>query len=48
MLGRKNEKPTPPVNLIADFAGGGLLCALGIMMSLHERNTSGKGQVLTN
>ncbi|XP_014672563.1 PREDICTED: alpha-methylacyl-CoA racemase-like, partial [Priapulus caudatus] len=46
MLGRKHEKPTPPVNLLADFAGGGLLAAFGIMMALVERQTSGKGQVI--
>ncbi|XP_064607745.1 alpha-methylacyl-CoA racemase-like [Liolophura sinensis] len=45
-LGRKGEKPTPPVNLVADFAGGSLTCALGIMMALFERSHSGKGQVV--
>ena len=45
-LGRKNEKPYPPINLVADFAGGGLMCALGIMMALHERHASGQGQVI--
>ena len=32
--------------MLADFAGGGLMCALGIAMSLLERNQSGKGQVI--
>lgn len=45
-LGRKDEKPTPPINLLADFAGGSLTCALGIMMALFERSHSGKGQVV--
>ncbi|XP_047107204.1 alpha-methylacyl-CoA racemase isoform X1 [Schistocerca piceifrons] len=45
-LGRKNEKPTPPLNLLADFGGGGLMCALGIVMALLERSKSGKGQVI--
>ena len=31
---------------MADFAGGGLSCALGIMLALFERTTSGKGQVI--
>jgi hypothetical protein len=44
-LGRKGERPTPPINLLADFAGGGLICALGIVLALYERNRSGKGQV---
>jgi alpha-methylacyl-CoA racemase len=39
---------TPPVNLLADFAGGGLTCALGIVMALYERTISGKGQVVDN
>lgn len=46
MLGEHGRKPHPPVNLIADFAGGGLLCALGICMALVERQSSGKGQII--
>lgn len=46
MLGGKSEKPTPPVNLLADFAGGGLICAFGIAMAILERERSGKGQVI--
>ncbi|RXG54259.1 Alpha-methylacyl-CoA racemase [Armadillidium vulgare] len=45
-LGRKETVPTPPVNLLADFAGGGLLCALGIVLSLYDRLQTGKGQVV--
>ncbi|XP_047359510.1 alpha-methylacyl-CoA racemase isoform X3 [Vespa velutina] len=30
LFGRAKEKPTPPVNLVGDFAGGGLICALGL------------------
>merc|ERR1719431_2378732 len=45
-LGRANEKPYAPINLIADFAGGSLVCALGIMMALNERHRSGQGQVV--
>jgi len=45
-LGRKNENPLAPANLIADFAGGSFTCALGIMAALLERNTSGKGQIV--
>ena len=37
LLGRKGEKPLPPVNLLGDFAGGGMLCALGICLALLER-----------
>ncbi|CAN0088343.1 unnamed protein product [Lampetra planeri] len=46
MLGRQGEKPTPPLNLLADFAGGGLMCAMGITMAMLERNRSGLGQVI--
>ncbi|HEY2774780.1 MAG TPA: CaiB/BaiF CoA-transferase family protein [Candidatus Binatia bacterium] len=46
LLGRKGEKPLAPVNLLGDFAGGGMLCALGIVLALFERNVSGKGQVV--
>ncbi|XP_061874744.1 alpha-methylacyl-CoA racemase isoform X1 [Colius striatus] len=45
-LGRKDENPYAPVNLLADFAGGGVLCALGIVTALYERTKSGKGQVI--
>ena len=43
---RKGEKPLPPCNLLGDFAGGGMLCAMGILLALIERNKSGKGQVV--
>lgn len=46
VLGRKGERPYPPINLLADFAGGGLLCAFGIVTALFERQTSGQGQVI--
>lgn len=45
-LGRSGEKPYAPLNLLADFAGGGLTCALGIILALLERTKSGKGQVV--
>ena len=45
-LGRKQENPLPPVNLLADFAGGSFICALGIMAALLERAKSGQGQVI--
>lgn len=46
MFGRKHDKPLPPANLIADFGGGGLMCALGILLALFERERSGKGQIV--
>jgi alpha-methylacyl-CoA racemase len=47
LLGRKNENPLPPVNILADFAGGGLVCVVGILMAVMYRSVSGKGQVVT-
>ena len=46
LFGRPGAKPLPPVNLLGDFAGGGMLCALGIVLALFERSRSGKGQVV--
>ncbi|MBU0735338.1 MAG: CoA transferase [Proteobacteria bacterium] len=43
---RKGERPLPPCNLLGDFAGGGMLCAMGILLALIERSRSGKGQVV--
>lgn len=45
-LGRSGEKPYAPLNLLADFAGGGLTCALGVVLALLERTKSGKGQII--
>lgn len=45
-LGRANSIPFPPLNLLADFAGGSLTCAWGIVLCLYEREKSGKGQVI--
>ncbi|KAK4451890.1 CoA-transferase family III domain-containing protein [Podospora aff. communis PSN243] len=46
LLGRAGENPHPPVNLLADFAGGGAMLVLGILMALVARGTTGKGQVV--
>ena len=41
-----DDVPYPPHNLLADMAGGGLMCAMGILMCVIERYKSGKGQVI--
>ena len=46
MLPGTPDKPTFPLNLLADFGGGGLMCALGIVLALLERTRSGRGQVV--
>jgi alpha-methylacyl-CoA racemase len=45
-IGREGEKPLPPLNLVGDFGGGGMLLALGVCAALVERGRSGKGQVV--
>lgn len=45
MYGSKNQKPVPPVNF-SEFAGGSLVCVMGILMAVIERYKSGKGQVV--
>src|SRR5688572_12409879 len=45
-FGRKGEAPVPPLNLVGDFGGGGMLLALGVLAALLEAGRSGKGQVV--
>ncbi len=45
-IGRRGERPVPPLNLVGDFGGGGMLLAYGIVCALVERATSGRGQVV--
>ncbi len=45
-LGRAGEKPTPPINLVGDFGGGGMLLAFGVVCALLEAQRSGQGQVV--
>ena len=45
-FGRKGEAPVPPLNLIGDFGGGGMLLAFGVVCALLEAQRSGRGQVV--
>jgi alpha-methylacyl-CoA racemase len=45
-VGRKGERPVPPLNLVGDFGGGGMLLAFGLVCGLLEAQRSGKGQVV--
>ncbi|MDR6321378.1 CaiB/BaiF CoA transferase family protein [Actinoplanes couchii] len=45
-IGRPGERPHAPINLLGDFAGGGMLLAVGVLAALLERTTSGRGQVV--
>jgi alpha-methylacyl-CoA racemase len=45
-FGRAGSKPTPPINLVGDFGGGGMFMAFGIVCGVLEAQRSGKGQVI--
>jgi alpha-methylacyl-CoA racemase len=45
-IGRAGERPLPPINLVGDFGGGGMLLAFGVTAALLEARTSGRGQVV--
>ena len=45
-IGRPDQNPVPPLNLIGDFGGGGMLLAFGMACALFETQRSGKGQVI--
>lgn len=45
-IGRKDAAPTPPLNLVGDFGGGGMLLAFGIVSALLSARTTGQGQVV--
>jgi len=45
-IGRRGEKPVPPLNLIGDMGGGGMLLAFGVVCGLLEAQRSGRGQVV--
>ena len=46
MLGRAGDKPYAPGNILGDFAGGGAICFLGIILALIARTNTGRGQVV--
>lgn len=46
MIGAADNRPMPPLNLVGDYGGGGMLLALGVCAALFERSRSGKGQVI--
>ncbi|MEV0435356.1 CaiB/BaiF CoA-transferase family protein [Nocardia sp. NPDC050413] len=45
-IGRKGERPVPPLNMVGDFGGGSMFLVTGVLAALVERATSGKGQVI--
>lgn len=46
LIGRKGERPVPPLNLVGDFGGGGMFLAFGIVCGILEASRSGQGQVI--
>jgi alpha-methylacyl-CoA racemase len=45
-FGREGSKPTPPINIVGDFGGGGMLLAFGVVCAILEARASGEGQVV--
>jgi alpha-methylacyl-CoA racemase len=45
-IGRAGQPPTPPLNLVADFGGGGMLLAVGVLSALLAAQRTGEGQVV--
>ncbi|KAK5058815.1 hypothetical protein LTR84_011079 [Exophiala bonariae] len=46
MLGARDKPPSPPANILGDFAGGGHVAFTGVLLALIHRGVSGKGQVV--
>ena len=45
-MGRAEEVPSPPMNLVGDYGAGGMMLAFGVTSALLEAKTSGRGQVV--
>jgi len=45
-IGRRGERPVPPLNLVGDYGGGGMFLAFGVVCALLDAQKSGKGQVI--
>ena len=45
-FGRAGEKPTPPINMVGDFGGGGMMLAFGMVSALLNVARGGEGQVI--
>ena len=46
LIGAQGGKPVPPINLVGDMGGGGMLLAFGVLAAVLEARQSGKGQVV--
>lgn len=45
-MGRAGSPPAPPLNLVGDFGGGGMMLAFGVVCAVLEARSSGQGQVV--
>jgi alpha-methylacyl-CoA racemase len=45
-IGRRGDPPAVPLNLVGDYAAGGMLLLYGVLLALFERERSGAGQVV--
>lgn len=45
-MGSADRPPTPPLNMVGDYGGGGMMLVVGVLAALYERQVSGKGQVI--
>ena len=45
-IGRPGERPVPPLNLVGDYGGGGMLLAVGLLAALLSAKATGQGQVV--
>lgn len=46
VIGRKDQPPTPPLNLLGDYAGGAMLLAMGLLAAMLHARAGGQGQVV--
>lgn len=46
MIGERDRKPVPPLNLVGDFGGGGMFLAFGVVCGILEARGSGRGQIV--
>jgi alpha-methylacyl-CoA racemase len=44
--GRAGDKPTPPINMVGDFGGGGMMLAFGMVSAILSARATGQGQVI--
>ncbi len=46
LIGKKNEAPPPPINLVGDYGGGSMFLAMGILSAMFKAQKTGKGDVV--